>query len=220
MSWLLPHGQGRPGLLGRYRWGYLLAVLLATFLLEPLLGSGKGVSLMGLCLYLTVFAGMIRLAHLSRTVELVSYTIIGIWFVVSLVQHFNDSTLNERIQLAFSVALSLGALIVTFTELMRPDVLTVDKLFGAICGYFLIAVTLALLYYQIEVLTPGSFNLPPGEMDVSEFLYFSLVTVTTLGYGDITPVSKIARILAGLEAALGTLYIAILIGQIVGSIKR
>lgn len=220
MSWLLPHGQGRPGLLGRYRWGYLLAVLLAAFMLEPLLGSSFGVSLAGLFLFLFVFAGVIRLAHLSFRVEVISYTIIAVWFAMSLLQHFHDSTLNERIQLALSVVLSLGALAVTFTELMRPDVLTIDKLFGAICGYFLIAISMALLYFQIEVLTPGSFNMPSGGKDVSEFLYFSLVTVTTLGYGEITPVSKIARILAGLEAAMGTLYIAILIGQIVGSIKR
>ena len=49
-------------------------------------------------------------------------------------------------------------------------------------------------------------------------LYFSLITVTTAGYGDITPVTPIAQISAGLEAALGTLYLAILIGRIVGQL--
>ena len=50
-------------------------------------------------------------------------------------------------------------------------------------------------------------------------LYFSLVTVTTAGYGDITPVTSIAQISAALEAALGTLYLAILIGRIVGQLS-
>ena len=49
-------------------------------------------------------------------------------------------------------------------------------------------------------------------------LYFSLVTVTTVGYGDIAPATSVAQICAALEAALGTLYIAVLIGRIVGQL--
>jgi hypothetical protein len=65
---------------------------------------------------------------------------------------------------------------------------------------------------------PGSFRLPEGGDLDTQMLYSSMVTVTTVGYGDITPATSIAQITAALEAALGTLYIAILIGRIVGQL--
>ncbi|MBY8977165.1 hypothetical protein KHP62_15210 [Rhodobacteraceae bacterium NNCM2] len=221
MKWLLPHGpyQGH-GLLNRFRWAYLLVVLLAGFLVEPVFGSTRNVSLLGLFLYVIVFVGMVRLSHLPRRLELLCYGVIAVWSALSIGDHFYPDHAKSGALLTLSVVISAGALVITFTELMRPDVLTIDKLFGAIVGYFMIALVLALLYFQIELLTPGSFSMPNEDVNAADFLYFSLVTLTTLGYGDITPVSQMARMLAGLQAATGTLFIAILIGQIVGSIKR
>ena len=66
--------------------------------------------------------------------------------------------------------------------------------------------------------SPGAFTLAADGDPFADLLYFSLVTITTLGYGDISPVAPFARISAGLEAATGTLYIAILIAHIVGSL--
>ena len=68
---------------------------------------------------------------------------------------------------------------------------------------------------------PGSFYVgeaqnPTGYFGPGDLLYFSYVTLTTLGYGDITPVSSIARSLAVLEAALGVMFMAVVIGRVVG----
>ena len=95
---------------------------------------------------------------------------------------------------------------------------TADSLVGAIFGYFVIATACALLFRQMEGAHPGSFRLPEGGDLDTQMLYFSLITVTTAGYGDITPVTSVAQISAALEAALGTLYLAILIGRIVGQL--
>jgi hypothetical protein len=81
-----------------------------------------------------------------------------------------------------------------------------------------IAAAFALLYRQMEGAFPGSFRLPEGGDLDTQMLYFSLITVTTAGYGDITPATSTAQITAALEAALGTLYLAILIGRIVGQL--
>ena len=89
---------------------------------------------------------------------------------------------------------------------------------GAIFGYFVIATACALLFRQMEGAHPGSFRLPEGGDLDTQMLYFSLITVTTAGYGDITPVTSVAQISTALEAALGTLYLAILIGRIVGQL--
>ncbi|HBG94898.1 MAG TPA: hypothetical protein DDY14_06145 [Chromatiaceae bacterium] len=84
---------------------------------------------------------------------------------------------------------------------------------GAAAGYFLLALAWAVLFIQIENRTPGSFGLDTAGDPGGQLIYFSLVTVTTLGFGDIVPVSAPARILTAIAAASGTLYIAILIGS-------
>ena len=91
----------------------------------------------------------------------------------------------------------------------------------------LVGLAWAFLFSLLEVLQPGSFNLPElsaepldlAAMEVrrlSVFMYYSLVTLTTLGYGDITPVTPLARNLAAFEAVMGQLYIAILVARLVG----
>ena len=73
-----------------------------------------------------------------------------------------------------------------------------DSLVGAIFGYFVIAAACALLFRQMEGAHPGSFRLPEGGDLDTQMLFFSLITVTTAGYGDITPVTSVAHISAAL----------------------
>lgn len=88
---------------------------------------------------------------------------------------------------------------------------------GAICVYFMIGLLWALIFSTLELLQPGSFQMPQGQgTELSHFSYYSYVTLTTLGYGDITPISPPARSLALLEAIMGPLYIAVLIARLVG----
>lgn len=86
----------------------------------------------------------------------------------------------------------------------------------------MLGATWAWLFSLLEFFLPGSFRLPEiiangdsvAQLDVrrlSQFFYFSLVTLSTLGYGDITPISHPARNLAALEAVVGQLYIAVLV---------
>jgi hypothetical protein len=94
----------------------------------------------------------------------------------------------------------------------------VDLIAGAIVAYLLMAVMWALLYGVLEAAHPGSFNLPAGTPPTRPglFNYFSLVTITTVGYGDITPVTPAARAFANLEAVVGQLYLVILVSWLVG----
>lgn len=114
--------------------------------------------------------------------------------------------------------------VIVRSMLSRSDV-TVDVIFGAMSVYLLIGVTWTFIFAIVEIINPGSFNFGSlgteaiasarhGEL---RFLsYFSLVTLSTLGYGDITPVTPIARSLASLEAVVGQLYIAVLVARLVG----
>jgi hypothetical protein len=128
---------------------------------------------------------------------------------------------------------SIGALFFAFiavlilAAVLQDQIVTGDTISGALCVYFLIAMVWALLFMLMESVHPGSFQITAGEKvatapahpyapPVSVFLYFSLVTLSTVGYGDIIPLTASARGLAALEGIVGQFYLAVLIARLVG----
>ena len=105
--------------------------------------------------------------------------------------------------------------------------MTADTVLGGVCIYLLLGVLFTEIFQFIEAAAPGSFALGGQPLELEQdlgahyerypaALYFSFVTLTTLGYGDITPVSPEARVLAITEAVIGQLYIAIFVARLVG----
>ena len=94
-----------------------------------------------------------------------------------------------------------------------------DEVCGGIAAYLLLAVIWAMCFAVLEATRPGSFGLDGARPELvwNDLLYFSLTTLTTLGYGDISPVSPVARIWASFEAATGSLYLAVLIARLVSA---
>lgn len=91
-------------------------------------------------------------------------------------------------------------------------------IWGAIAVYLLIGLSFAILFQLTDLITPGSFYYginPEAVLSFSDFVYFSYVTLATLGYGDIVPMTAQARSFAILEAITGSLYLAVLIAKIV-----
>lgn len=94
-----------------------------------------------------------------------------------------------------------------------------DEVCGGIAVYLLLAVVWAMCFAVLEAIRPGSFGLDGTRPELvwNDLLYFSLTTLTTLGYGDISPVTPVARIWASFEAATGSLYLAVLIARLVSA---
>jgi hypothetical protein len=95
---------------------------------------------------------------------------------------------------------------------------TRDLIVGAALVYLLMALMWTFIFGAVESLHPGSFSIPEieGISTSRSFLYYSFVTITTLGYGDITPVSSLARSLCILEAVTGQLYLVVQVSWLVG----
>ena len=94
-----------------------------------------------------------------------------------------------------------------------------NKIVGAICIYMLLALIWAMLYLFIAEALPGSFNGLPQAPWLENFAtatYFSFVTITTLGFGDISPVLPLARFLVTMEAIVGVFYMAIVVASLIG----
>ena len=104
--------------------------------------------------------------------------------------------------------------------------LSLDSVFGAICGYLLLGVACALTYAMIYAANPKSFQF--GELVRQQveqpdyrrnvFIYYSFVTLTTVGYGDVTPLSIPARTLSWVEAMTGQMYLAVLVAGLISSL--
>ncbi len=125
------------------------------------------------------------------------------------------------------VLLTVAVLSFTMKEILTYVLLakraTTEVMFAAICVYLLIGFVGAMLFGLLDLWQPEAFRLPviggSAFEDAAQFatvLYFSFVTLTTLGYGDITPVSSVARTLATLEAVTGQLYLVVLVARVVG----
>jgi hypothetical protein len=91
-----------------------------------------------------------------------------------------------------------------------------NVIMGALCAYILLGVAWGAGYAMLETHSPGSFQAPGAQPVRQSLVYFSFVTLTTLGYGDITPVAGIARFLSVLEALFGQVYLVVLVAKLVG----
>lgn len=108
--------------------------------------------------------------------------------------------------------------VLVWSIVKNPSV-TGDTLAGAVSAYFLIGITFGVAYMMIDGLLPGSFRdtvVPGKQFMPSDFTFFSFVTLTTVGYGDIVPWAAHARSLAIVESVIGIMYPAVLISRLVG----
>ncbi len=151
---------------------------------------------------------------------------IGITFVISGIV-FNVLAVNlaSPVYLYASFAALFAFLLVAISFTLKQVAMETDispnRLVGAVCVYLLLGVIWAVAYTMLEMILPGSFGgFTPlqGRGWDSEWLYFSFVTMTTLGYGDILPLSATARALAYMQAVFGQLYVAILVAGLVSAL--
>lgn len=203
-------------LVDKWRWAFLLSLLAFAMLLGASVGDTQLEHMLVLTLYAAIFAGTLQAAKVDVIPRRLGSGLIAVWFLTGLADSIADGGFDSPVFIVVTVLVLVGSLAVTISELARNRDAGLDPILGAVFGYLLIGVSWSLLYVQIEVDSPGSFNLPSDQKSSAEFLYYSLVTLTTLGYGEITPAAPIARLLAGFQAAFGTIYIAVFIGRIVG----
>ena len=204
-------------------YGVLLGLLVAAVLVLPVISE--------FLLFRTAFRVLITLLYFG-TLYAVSdrrgiQIVVGLLAVVSLTMGwwphlFDVSDTFHALKYLAQAGLLLVTAVVILSGVLGGTRVTTNTLSGAVNVYLLAALMWASLFCSLEILHPGSFapEMPPikdiGDGLQQHFLYFSLVTLSTLGYGDVVPVSHAARALATVEAVFGQLYLAILLGRLVG----
>jgi hypothetical protein len=198
---------------------FLLLSVLAFFILTPFLeGNPIGGLFIILVLYLTLISATAELQE-KRVLFRSAIPIAAASMVLLLASHFlpiRPLQLADDIVLAGFLALVSVSL---FAYLGQQGAVTKGRLYVSVALYLLIGLSWFTFYDIIDLLQPGSFAESgvtlTGTILTTKLLYFSLVSLTTLGYGDIVAIRPAARMLATLEAAAGVLYIAITVARLV-----
>ena len=193
--------------------GLLVVVIFLLPLFRPTGQLRKVVS--DILLSLLLISGAVSVAGRRSTFLLIS----GVATVALLVRWLSWLTPSYFLEQARSVSLvaSLGLLsMIVLAQVFRRGPVTMHRVQGAIAVYLLLGLTWASAYELVALVEPGAFSGSGVEVTTSEpWLYFSFVTLTTVGYGDVTPVYAVARSLATFEALIGQLYPAILLARLV-----
>jgi len=207
----------RPTFLERFRFFPLLANLIVIIVLSPVLERFMALSLVIDLLNGALFlAGIFAISPSRRHRTIAGAT--GLVFLGSTIAHRfgGGQALGAVVDVAGTVFLSI--LIYDFcAHIVRRHRITVDVISGAIAVYLMMAALWAYIYDILRTLDPDSFNIPERlAASGRPMLYFSLVTLTTLGYGDISPVSPMARSWVVLEALVGQIYLVVVVAMLVG----
>lgn len=174
-------------------------------------------------LFLGVVFSAIRTLSPSRIRTWVAVTVGIFAYILSWLVEVTSSTMfvianHGCMTLVFSILL-----VALCDNVFSEGPVSQNRIIGAISIYFVLGLIWAFAYSILETLHPGSFAISwsgdTGSLSsetVSHFIYFSNVTLTTLGYGDIVPRSRPAQMFTTLEAITGQLYVAIVIARLVG----
>jgi len=193
----------------------LLGTVVIIFVVLPLTRSGQIARLIGAVLFSAIiFWGLWALSERRRHLN-VGIVLMAPAFALTILHHLVESRSIEVTWLITN-GVALGFLIaMLLRRLFRTERVTADTLSSAISGYFLLGILWSFAYAFLFQLDPDAFRAVDSG-GASDLFYFSFVTLTTLGYGDITPVSDAAETLAVLEAVVGQLYLAITVARLVG----
>ena len=221
------------GFVARHRFGLLFVALLVFFVFVPIvhqvreaLHPAAGPFIEGL-LFLILLVGVVVSISTSRASRLFALAF-GVPVAVLVVVHaFGDWTLVAIIRHLLAAAFLGYAIAVMLCFILTSRRITYNTVSASLCIYMLLGVLWALGYSLIDQFDAAAFHssvtkqgssptMQVGKGESTAVLYFSFATLTTLGYGDIVPVSPIARTLASLEAITGQLYLAVLVARLVG----
>ena len=201
--------------------GYLLIGLLIILIAGPIFHDFTDESIIlvtQVAFTATLIIGIWSLID-SRKWFMIGMVLVVVEIATTIVSLLRPSPVIETIGLITALAFCMLSLVIALRHVLFDRRMDLNRLIGGICAYLLLGVVISILNMLVYRFIPNSFTgLPDGETQSRgiDLLYYSFVTMTTLGYGDITPIGSIARVLAYLAAISGQFYIAILVGTLVG----
>ena len=196
---------------------YLFVVLLLLIAVSPFMEGTRGTYLLA---GFNAFVVLAAAAALGRTALsfLVVFCLIGgaVGLRFASIEEGRADLFNWALLLHALVYISVLFLLLRYV--FGPEVLDADRLWGAAASYLMVGILWCFVYALIEIEKTQTFLVRgnPSNLELTDLIYFSFSTLTTIGFGDIVPISRPAQIAAVFEGIVGTLFLAILIAKLVG----
>lgn len=209
-----------------WRFSILLAALLLNMLLAPMFVSPNvNVGIVTLDIAFTILLVVIvftvghnkktYIAYLILALITIAFTWAGLIYEAEIISIYRN---------LFSIIILTVAMILVIKEVFTGESVTTDTINGALCAYLLLGFTFISVYALIDILDPQSFlytvNATPLDLSQHESalerIYFSFITMLTVGYGDIVPHSSTAKFMTVIQAFFGQVYLVVMIARLVG----
>jgi hypothetical protein len=204
----------------RYSAVELLVALVLLFVSAPLLEDLPQGNLVEAVLLTLVMVSAVVAVGGRRKVLIVTLLLLGLALAGKWINHFRPDLIHPVLFLATSVLFFAFVIVQLLAFVVRAPRVDANVLCAGVAGFLMLGLVWMAAYVTVARLNPGAFTLPaaPGAtpvLDGFSAFYFSFITLCTVGYGDIAPVSKAARMLAVMEAITGLFYMAVLISRLV-----
>lgn len=119
-----------------------------------------------------------------------------------------------------SAALAIACVVFIFRRLSTHVVITRQTIFGSLCIYLFGALLFALVYIAIAAISGNAFFVQTEDPSAVDYIYFSFITIATVGFGDLSPVTDVGRMAVVVEAVVGQLYLVVVVALFVSRIGR
>ena len=200
---------------------YLLFFLVVLFIMRPYEQGLIYLIFWEFFITLAFFSAIFNCKH-QKNVRISVFILAFPTLFFSWLELFRPSETIFVITISLAIVFMFLCTISTLYDVIRRAKVTLEILRGVVCAYFMIAFVFAYIYYLLEFLFPGSFHMLVRDpsfvtysRDLSQLMYFSFITLLTIGFGDITATLDISQTMVVLEGTVGQFYIAILVARIV-----
>jgi hypothetical protein len=204
-----------------YRFGVVLLLLLLTYGFMAAGPEGAWTRVVTTALQGLTLLAALRASEVHRRIFRVATLVVSLAFLSSVVSLFvSSSNAASGVFHALDVLMIAVAPIAITRALWLRPVIDVHTALGAVCIYVLLGMIFAFTYSAIGSTGDEAFFVQTSHAGLDIYLYFSFVTLTTVGYGDYTAANGLGRSLASMEALLGQIYLVTVVALIVGSMTR
>jgi Ion channel len=201
-----------------YRYGIVLLLLFATFVFLAIGPTGDWVPLVAVVLQGATLLAALSASGSSRRLLRIAVAVVVISLVSATVGLIvGDKNLTGSL-FVLNLLLVAGAPVVIVHALVRRRVIDIQTVLGAVCVYVLLGMLWSFTYAAVGTIQSEPFFAQQAHATVADYLYFSFVTQTTVGYGDLTAANGFGRALAVLEALIGQLYLVTVIALLVSNL--
>lgn len=204
-----------------------LFLMILIIILAPPLREGESLNNLIVICVVTVFLGVFSFYLKASRVYLIPFSILSGLIIVNIVCQIAKAgeptrfDLEELLYIKLTSDEFLTTCVLIHHAFFAHDSSSFDRICSALTGYLMLVLLWAGFYNLVILENPAALidtvknTVPQG----ADLMYYSMITLTTQGYGDILPVSTTARILAGTQGIVGNLFLAIIIASLIGKIE-